>query len=338
MAKKAQRRSRPKGKKRSGPSKPVEKSHSTKLTVRGFEFHIFVQINDVYFLDARPNYARPQGLILPRIATMVRRLRRHQPDQITFCVPGDFLAPSSLGKLSTGEHMVDIFNSLGVDFVTFGNHEFEQLPLSAATLARNITQSNFHWLCANFSPSAPELSAIAAQGDKLTPYRTFHLRDDLLVVLLGVTLEDRYRGYGEATDSTAATQRVIRQAYEEIPVLRDRSAQPIFIALTHQDATDDVQLARSCPDLLMIMGGHDHDEEYVLDQMRPLIVKATSNARLVRLNVLLHRRREANQAPLTPEYLEELWSDVRSRVLNRIFNTLTHRAAAAAPQELRDLQ
>jgi hypothetical protein len=88
----------------------------------------------------------------------------------------------------------------------------------------------------------------------------------------------------------------------------------------------------------MIMGGHDHDEEYVLDQMRPLIVKATSNARLVRLNVLLHRRREANQAPLTPEYLEELWSDVRSRVLNRIFNTLTHRAAAAAPQELRDLQ
>jgi 2',3'-cyclic-nucleotide 2'-phosphodiesterase (5'-nucleotidase family) len=337
MATKARRRSPPKGKKQSSPSKSAERSRSTKLTVRGFEFHVFVQINDVYFLDARPNYARPEGLILPRIATMVRRLRRHLPNQITFCVPGDFLAPSCLGKLSTGEHMVDIFNSLGVDFVTFGNHEFEQPPLSAATLARNITQSNFRWLCANFSPSAPELIAIVAQDDKLRPYRTFHLRDDLVVVLLGVTLKDRYRGYGEATDSIAATQDVIRRAYEEIPILKDRAAQPIFIALTHQDAADDVRLARACPDLLMIMGGHDHDEEYVIDQMRPLIVKATSNARLVRFNVLLHRRREMNEAPLTPEDLEDLWLDVRSRVLNRVFNTLTHRAAAAAPREVRNL-
>src|SRR5882762_1347465 len=330
MATKAGRRSPRDTKLKSSASRPNVSSSARKLTVGGFEFHVFVQINDVYFLDSRPKYARPEGLILPRVASAVRRLRQHLPNQITFCVPGDFLAPSCLGKLTRGEHMVDIFNSLGVDFVTFGNHEFEQPPLTAATLARNIAQSNF-------TPSSPELTAIASQAEKLRPYQTFHVRDDLVVVLLGITLEDQYRGYGETTDSITAAQEVIRRAEEEIPVLKDRAAHPIFIALTHQDAADDVRLARACPELLLIMGGHDHDEEYVIDQMRPLVVKATSNARLVRFNVLLHRRREPNSAPLMPQDHERLWLDIRSRVLNRVFDTLTQRAAAAASQEVRNL-
>jgi 2',3'-cyclic-nucleotide 2'-phosphodiesterase (5'-nucleotidase family) len=306
------------------------------MMVDGFEFHVFVQLNDVYFIDARPDYSKPGGLILPRVASIVRRLRKHFPDQITFCVPGDFLAPSCLGKLTAGEHMIDVFNSLGVDFVTFGNHEFEQPPLTAATLARNITQSDFTWLCANFSPSDDELTAVEAHADKLKPFDKIQLRDGLVAVLFGVTLEGRYRGYGEATDPIEATRAVIRRAREEIPVVKDGTAEPVFIALTHQDAADDLRLARECPELLLMMGGHDHDEEYVIDESRPLIVKATSNARTIRFNVLLHRQRGAGNA-LSPLELENLWSTVRSRILTRVFNTLTDRAAAAAPAAVREL-
>jgi 2',3'-cyclic-nucleotide 2'-phosphodiesterase (5'-nucleotidase family) len=316
--------------------KTAAKPASTKLVVDGFEFHVFVQLNDVYFLDSRPDYSKPGGLILPRVATMVHRLREHLPGQVTFCVPGDFLAPSCLGKLTAGEHMVDIFNSIDVDFVTFGNHEFEQPPLTAATLAKNITQSDFTWLCANFSPSDDALAALKQRAEKLKPFDTIQLRDGLVAVLFGVTLEDRYRGYGVATDPIEATKAVLQRTREEISAVRDGTAEPVFIALTHQDAADDVRLARQCPELLLMMGGHDHDEEYVIDESRPLIVKATSNARTIRFNVLLHRRCGTvdNQSPVDRE---TLWSTVRSRILNRVFNTLTQEAAAAAPAAVREL-
>lgn len=313
------------------------KSRASRLTVDGFEFHVFVQLNDIYFLDARPDYSKPHGLILPRVATMVRRLREHLPNQVTFCVPGDFLAPSCLGKLTRGAHMVDIFNSLGVNFVTFGNHEFEQPPLTAATLADNIMQSDFTWLCANFTPSADELTAVASQAEKLKPFETIDIRDGLVVVLLGVTLQDQYRGYGETTDPIEATKAVIQRAYQEIPAVRERTATPIFIALTHQDAADDVRLARACPNLLLMMGGHDHDEEYVVEESHPIIVKATSNARTIRFNVLLHRPHVVGSNPPVPLNPEQLWLSVRSKVLNGMFNTLTHDAAAAAPAAVREL-
>jgi hypothetical protein len=77
-----------------------------------FDLHVFVQLNDVYFLDARANDANPDGLLLPRIATMVKRLKAELPGRVTLGVPGDFLAPSCPGRLSRGRHMVEIFNSL----------------------------------------------------------------------------------------------------------------------------------------------------------------------------------------------------------------------------------
>jgi 2',3'-cyclic-nucleotide 2'-phosphodiesterase (5'-nucleotidase family) len=82
-----------------------------------------------------------------RFSGTIDRDRSHRFSvQVTLCVPGDFLAPSCLGKLSRGQHMVEIFNCLGVDYVTFGNHEFGQKPLTPATLAGNIARSNFTWV------------------------------------------------------------------------------------------------------------------------------------------------------------------------------------------------
>jgi hypothetical protein len=39
------------------------------------DLHVFVQLNDLYFLDTRADYSKPGGLLLPRIATMVKDLK-----------------------------------------------------------------------------------------------------------------------------------------------------------------------------------------------------------------------------------------------------------------------
>jgi hypothetical protein len=90
MATKAGRRSPRDTKLKSSASRPNVSSSARKLTVGGFEFHVFVQINDVYFLDSRPKYARPEGLILPRSS-----LRGSAPST-TSAEPNHILRPRRL--------------------------------------------------------------------------------------------------------------------------------------------------------------------------------------------------------------------------------------------------
>lgn len=295
-----------------------------------FDFHVFVQLNDVYFLDVRANYANPDGLLLPRIATMVKRLKTELPGRVTLCVPGDFLAPSCLGRLSRGRHMVETFNCLGVDYVTFGNHEFEQKPLTPATLADNIARSNFTWLCANFVAKAPELKALVAAADKVKTHEVIRLADGLAVVLFGMTLPGTYAGYGTASEPIKEARDVIDRIRQSDPRLS--GSDEMFIAMTHQDAADDKKMGEQYPELLLIMGGHDHDEDYALTQKRPIIVKAASNARTLRLNVLLYRRHRR----WTPA-LKSLKETTFSAILNRIFDTKTQAAVDATPASLREL-
>jgi 5'-nucleotidase len=212
-----------------------------------FGFRLLLQLTDVYFLDARRDYSVQQGYILPRIAMMASRLRRHLGDHVTFCAPGDFLAPSCLGKLSAGRHMVEMFKALGVDFVTFGNHEFEPIPpFSASTLADNIKSSKFRWLCANFEPKASALGSLV-QTKTIRRYEIIDLTDGLALVLIGVTLPATYPGYGSTTDPVLAAMEVIDEIRRH-PRFADGHTAPILLALTHQDRGDDIKLAQECPD------------------------------------------------------------------------------------------
>src|SRR5687767_8653085 len=84
----------------------------------------FIHINDVYHIESNVDGER----LLPRIATVVRRLKEWLgPDCVFLCLPGDFLAPSCLSKESKGAHMIDVLNAMGADFVSLGNHEFEDI-------------------------------------------------------------------------------------------------------------------------------------------------------------------------------------------------------------------
>ena len=222
-----------------------------------FDPHVFVQLNDFYFLDARADYSKTGGLLLPRIATMVKRLKRELPGKVTVCVPGDFLAPSCLGKLSKGKHMVEIFSHIGVDLVTFGNHEFEQPPLTPATLAENISNSNFKWLCGNFEPAADELKSVFQDGTKVSAYEVVRIRRGLVAVLFGMTLADSYGSYGRASKPIDKAEEIIQAIRLAEPGIRNGQEQPIFIALTHQDAADDREFAKRYSELLLVMGGHD---------------------------------------------------------------------------------
>jgi hypothetical protein len=73
-----------------------------------------LQLNDVYEMLPLDQQRRVRQLLL-------------QENPKTFTIlAGDFLSPSALSQAKVnGKQMIATFNTLGLDFVTFGNHEFD---------------------------------------------------------------------------------------------------------------------------------------------------------------------------------------------------------------------
>src|SRR5919109_2304045 len=97
-------------------------------------------VNDVY--EVAP--VRGRGG-LAELMTLLKAERATATHHLT-TVNGDFLSPSLMSALFKGAQMVDLFNTLGVDVVVFGNHEFDFGP--DITLQR-MGESAFVWLGTN---------------------------------------------------------------------------------------------------------------------------------------------------------------------------------------------
>ena len=58
--------------------------------------------------------------------TVLKELRAElAPAKVLVCMSGDFVGPSLTSSFSKGAHMIDAMNAVGVDYATFGNHEFD---------------------------------------------------------------------------------------------------------------------------------------------------------------------------------------------------------------------
>jgi len=97
----------------------------------------FLSINDVYVADTLNDGSGG----LARVATMRNRIKAEGPT--LFVLAGDFLSPSLLSKYYSGAQMVEALNAAKLDYVTFGNHEFE---VGRDTLLARIRASKFKWL------------------------------------------------------------------------------------------------------------------------------------------------------------------------------------------------
>lgn len=234
-----------------------------------------MQLNDVYELT--PVSGGAEGG-LARVATVENRLRKRNPNTFTI-LAGDLLNPSALstatvdGGLLAGRQMVDVMNELGLDYATFGNHEFD---LSQEDLTKRLAESKFKWFSSNVTDAAgqpftgvPKNVVFTVENDVGKKVR---------IGMFGVTVSSNLAAYVKYEDPIGA-------AREQVAELRAKA--DVIIAVTHLPVQDDITLAQAVPGIDLILGGHEHEnvEVYRGADFTP-IHKADANARTVQIHDL----------------------------------------------------
>ena len=260
---------------------------------------IVLQLNDVYEIGPLEG-GKAGGLA--RVATVRKELLRENPNVITI-MAGDFLSPSFVGTLKftneegkqekiAGLQMIETLNAMGLDYATFGNHEFDLSD--ADLLEKRIAQSKFKYTVCN---------ARKIEGDSMRPFnqgadpvpeyvvRSMQNKtgDSFRLGLFGVVLpfaQQDYLHYDNVTESFRKTYEVVKQNSE------------LQIAITHQNLDEDLQLAADVPGVPLFIGGHEHANlsRYV---GKTVITKADANAK----TVYIHRIKYDNRSKMYEDQL-----------------------------------
>ena len=243
----------------------------------------FLQINDVYEI-APLNNGKSGGLA--RVAYLEKQLKKENPKSTYFVLAGDFLSPSVTGTLRhngeriQGKQMVDVLNTAGLDYVTFGNHEFDYDDKGPTVLQKRIEESTFRWVVANMQLRDGNKTVPFSKDGANFPTSVILDNGKVRVGLFGVCIP-----VNKDFVQVAAPFEAARREYEDLKNRCD-----VVVALTHLDIADDKRLAEQLPNLTLIMGGHDHDHMMVKVGKVP-IAKADANAKTAYIHRLYFDRK-----------------------------------------------
>lgn len=250
---------------------------------------VFLHINDVYEINPLEN-GKVGGMA--RLATVKKNLVAKNKNLLTVHA-GDFLNPSLIGSLKfegqriRGKQMVEMMNVIGVDLVTFGNHEFD---LNMPDLQMRLNESDFDWLGTSVLQRTKE-----GELEKLEPFykmkggkkafcpETFiwEVEDadgtKAKIGIFGTTIDSNPKDYVYYEDHYQAAI----QAYLELAAKTD-----VVVGLTHLELLQDLKLASMLPNVPILMGGHDHDNmKHTVGNV--VIAKADANAKSAYIHRLI---------------------------------------------------
>lgn len=274
-----------------------------------------LHLNDVY--EISPSSASGEGG-MARVAALRKELLAKNPNTLTV-LAGDFISPSVIGTLKyegkriRGKQMVETMNAVGVDYVVFGNHEFDY---DLEDLQARMNESAFTWIggnarMKNADGSLTRFSKMRNNTPEESPDHvklTFQDADGTTVNvgMLGVLINTGRKPWVTYTDWTAAA----KQSYEQLKGETD-----FVLGLTHLNVADDKKLMEAIPQLPLVMGGHDHENMFFRINGN-VLAKADANATSAYVHTIVYDKKSKR-------------ASVRSQ-LRRIDNTLGEEPNTAA--------
>jgi len=180
-----------------------------------------------------------------RIATVVDSIRAIE-DNVLFLHAGDMVQGSLFYTLFGGEADAAVYNTMKLDAMCLGNHEFDRGSEGLAVL---LEDARFPVLCANVDVS----SDILLSG-MIEPWILADLNGEKIGIT-GIVVDELY-SVSSPSENTVILP-VAETAQSMINRLEDEGVNKIIL-LTHIGYEDDLVLASSLAGADVIVGGHSH--------------------------------------------------------------------------------
>jgi 5'-nucleotidase len=200
-----------------------------------------LQLNDVYQFGPVDQGTRGG---LARVMTLKKEVMSENPNTL-FLLAGDTISPSVESITYKGAQMIESWNATGLDYATFGNHEFDFGP---SVLKERMQESRFGWLAANVIDKNT--------GKPFGNARTFVIREfeGVKIGIFGLVVrstkvESKPGPDVDFLDPCETARRVVPEIHQQ--------GAKIVVALTHLTMQEDKRVAR-CADIDVVIGGHEH--------------------------------------------------------------------------------
>ena len=200
-----------------------------------------LQVNDVYQFAPVDQGTRGG---LGRIMTLKRSIQQENPNTMLL-MSGDTISPSVESITYKGAQMIEAWNAIGLDYATFGNHEFDFGP---DVLKQRIGESKFGWIAANVVDKQSNQPFGNAK-----PYvvREFGgVKIGIFGLVLPETKITSKPGDNVEFRNPCETAKAI------VSELHGQGVK-VIVALTHLSMREDKEVAR-CAGVNLIIGGHEH--------------------------------------------------------------------------------
>ena len=218
-----------------------------------------LQVNDVYQFAPVDQGARGG---LARLLTLRKEIEKQSPNTL-FLLSGDTISPSVESITYKGAQMIDAWNTAGLDYSTFGNHEFDFGP---DVLRQRMKESKFKWIAANVIDKKT--------GKPFGEAYVVREFDGVKVGIFGLTLEETQVTSRPGPDVEFLNP--CETARKMVSEIHARGVKTV-VALTHLSMGEDKEVAR-CSGVDVIIGGHEHTLLESVSGGAP-IFKMTSDAR-----------------------------------------------------------
>lgn len=161
---------------------------------------------------------------------------------------GDAVSAGNMGVRPGGEPILTLMSEAGYDCMTLGNREFH---VADTMLRAKLSKATFPILCANARWKEDK-----GADFPLTPHIVRDGPNGLRVGIFGLTVPMVTERMAARNFSAFLFDDPVDTARREISALRPQC--DIILALTHIGLREDERLARACPELDVIIGGHSH--------------------------------------------------------------------------------
>lgn len=202
-----------------------------------------LHFNDVYNIESN-SQTEPIGGAA-RFLTAFRSFSDLNPIVL---FSGDVFSPSMLSFFTQGEEMVPVLNKLNTKCAVFGNHDFDH---GLDVLNKWVERTTFPWLMSNVVDNE---TGRCLGGGKISHVIQHENRK---IGLIGL-VEREWLDTLPTIDRKEVTFLDFVEAGNQLADELKREGCDMIIALTHMRTPNDIELAKNCPSIDLILGGHDH--------------------------------------------------------------------------------